>query len=659
MAPIAALRDDFADNIIAAAWDASATGSATVAETSGEARCTLPSSTVGSHLARYTSHSPYDLTAGSFYVNIDTMVSTSVAATAFFQLYIDGGNALQWTQLSGTLKAVSIVGGVSTDEYSVTWNASTYKYLRIRESGGNIEWHSSSNGTTWTLRATLAAPFTLTALYVDFGAACGNVASPGSFRLDDVNLILPALSTTWNWTQVVWPLEYRYMTITSAIDAAGTVQGYVSTSDAVDVSGNPTAPVRWWSGPADGGRVLTEQTSQASAEAMAVDLPLNGRFDLPEMVEARCIRVYHRSIDGAAYAFRELYPRRLVQADDIEAESIRALHIAAASITADRLSVTDLSAITANIGQLTITKAVGNAWIYQGTGTGDAPTTGLKIYNSAGIGKLSTYKAGVEQITIDTDGALKWAAGGGLLDADGLRIAAGTTSAYGYLQPLAITFEHTDGNVGRIFGTRVAAGQRTFAIQGDQGSSTDHVEIGIQVDATGGSGKEASIRLDAQNSVGLASIIVQSLATGPDIGLSANTVSIIGDTTFSGGLNVGTATGATAGQVRGSGYLMASGVGTLPASAVLAMGYDAGSTRGLLVAINSGAYLRLDIEALDLRLKYQSTNRIQINSTGIGFFAATPVAKPTVTGSRGGNAALASFLTAAANLGLITNSSTA
>ena len=43
----------------------------------------------------------------------------------------------------------------------------------------------------------------------------------------------------------------------------------------------------------------------------------------------------------------------------------------------------------------------------------------------------------------------------------------------------------------------------------------------------------------------------------------------------------------------------------------------------------------------------------------LGFFGTTPISKPTVTGSRGGNAALASALTALANLGLITNSSTA
>ncbi|NUQ76102.1 MAG: hypothetical protein HUU21_21390 [Polyangiaceae bacterium] len=58
-----------------------------------------------------------------------------------------------------------------------------------------------------------------------------------------------------------------------------------------------------------------------------------------------------------------------------------------------------------------------------------------------------------------------------------------------------------------------------------------------------------------------------------------------------------------------------------------------------------------------ITLQYTTTKRIEVNATGIGFFAANPVAKPTVTGSRGGNAALASLLTALATLGLITDSS--
>ena len=51
------------------------------------------------------------------------------------------------------------------------------------------------------------------------------------------------------------------------------------------------------------------------------------------------------------------------------------------------------------------------------------------------------------------------------------------------------------------------------------------------------------------------------------------------------------------------------------------------------------------------------TAPLQVDATGVGFFATAPVAKQTVTGSRGGNAALASLLTALAAMGLITNSS--
>jgi hypothetical protein len=45
--------------------------------------------------------------------------------------------------------------------------------------------------------------------------------------------------------------------------------------------------------------------------------------------------------------------------------------------------------------------------------------------------------------------------------------------------------------------------------------------------------------------------------------------------------------------------------------------------------------------------------------TSVGFLGAAPTARPTVTGSRGGNVALASLLTALASLGLITDNSTA
>jgi hypothetical protein len=72
-----------------------------------------------------------------------------------------------------------------------------------------------------------------------------------------------------------------------------------------------------------------------------------------------------------------------------------------------------------------------------------------------------------------------------------------------------------------------------------------------------------------------------------------------------------------------------------------------------------GSVIIASVSGQEVQIRSGSTVRIETNGTGIGFFAATPVAKPSVSGSRGGNAALASLLTALANLGLITDGSSA
>jgi|GEM_PF-4996426 len=53
------------------------------------------------------------------------------------------------------------------------------------------------------------------------------------------------------------------------------------------------------------------------------------------------------------------------------------------------------------------------------------------------------------------------------------------------------------------------------------------------------------------------------------------------------------------------------------------------------------------------------TSMLRLSEAGVGFFGASATAKPEVTGSRGGNAALASLLEKLATLGLVTNGSTA
>jgi hypothetical protein len=47
------------------------------------------------------------------------------------------------------------------------------------------------------------------------------------------------------------------------------------------------------------------------------------------------------------------------------------------------------------------------------------------------------------------------------------------------------------------------------------------------------------------------------------------------------------------------------------------------------------------------------------DGSNVGFFGVAPASRPTVTGSRGGNAALTSFLSGISTLGLIVDSTTA
>lgn len=65
--------------------------------------------------------------------------------------------------------------------------------------------------------------------------------------------------------------------------------------------------------------------------------------------------------------------------------------------------------------------AAGGIW--QGTGTFASPTTGLKIWNDTGIGRIAGYNSSVLQWNVDTDGKLYAGAGSVKLDSDGITLS--------------------------------------------------------------------------------------------------------------------------------------------------------------------------------------------------------------------------------------------
>jgi hypothetical protein len=103
----------------------------------------------------------------------------------------------------------------------------------------------------------------------------------------------------------------------------------------------------------------------------------------------------------------------------------------------------------------------------------------------------------------------------------------------------------------------------------------------------------------------------------------------------------------------------------LPNDKPLSARNQAGNATISLIRFNTSNQIQFDTTmrwAEGASLVLGSTTGSMIGSASsqkLGFWGATPIVRPTVTGSRGGNAALASLLTALANAGLVVDSSSA
>ena len=126
--------------------------------------------------------------------------------------------------------------------------------------------------------------------------------------------------------------------------------------------------------------------------------------------------------------------------------------------------------------------------IYQGTGTFATPTTGLKIWNDTGIGRLATYNGGVAQVYFDTSGKLNAGAGNVLLDAAGMTLLS---QDYWYSAP----------------GARIAflqAGALTASIHNYYQVGSKYLILGERASATGIAGWYTGVSMELQDEAGTA-----------------------------------------------------------------------------------------------------------------------------------------------------------
>ena len=184
--------------------------------------------------------------------------------------------------------------------------------------------------------------------------------------LADNSFVTNGISTsvaqgTWAWWRFERPYLERYETITFMSNYNTSLDWYIRTSS------NGTT-WEYFSGPVTGSRVLTAVASEAAARTAAVNIltlgytAANSRVELPSINQARYVELWTKVDVGSTglHAVREYYPRRLVQSDDIEAESIRGINISGATITGDRLVANTITATQIAASTITATQIAAN-----------------------------------------------------------------------------------------------------------------------------------------------------------------------------------------------------------------------------------------------------------------------------------------------------------
>lgn len=137
----------------------------------------------------------YDLKSSSFVIELVQPPARTGANTTYMEIGLKSyysisgaGHTVDWLyQNSGT---PTIYGRDNTNgtvtTTAVTYNATTHRWLRIRESGGTVYWDTSPNGNTWTNRRSKAISWPLDScwLYIDGSVS---TASPVTAIVDNYN----------------------------------------------------------------------------------------------------------------------------------------------------------------------------------------------------------------------------------------------------------------------------------------------------------------------------------------------------------------------------------------------------------------------------------------------------------------------------------------
>lgn len=163
MPSLSTLVDNFNDGIVGANWGNAYGG---VTESGGKAHVPC-----GTGYAGYQTAYSWTMAGATFFVAVTAVPAASTATEAYASVFVNAPDiatsgirvGFVINTVTGLLKFSSETGYYDPGAVTVTYSATTHKFLRLREDGANVYWDTSPDGSTWTNQRTLATPGWVTA----------------------------------------------------------------------------------------------------------------------------------------------------------------------------------------------------------------------------------------------------------------------------------------------------------------------------------------------------------------------------------------------------------------------------------------------------------------------------------------------------------------
>lgn len=191
------------------------------------------------------SNTTYDLTGSEAYLQtVQRANAGNGSVDTQWLLAADGGNLLKWIVEGTSIMAIYVVNGTSTTAFTATYSATTHAWWRIREQSGTTYFDTSTDGSTWTNRASLLNPFPLTAMYVNIMAGYWSTeTSPGTAIYDNFNTsAFAAMSTlsdtfaTKDTTKWTWGANASLVSGQASMVATAAYDGFITSNFNFDLT---------------------------------------------------------------------------------------------------------------------------------------------------------------------------------------------------------------------------------------------------------------------------------------------------------------------------------------------------------------------------------------------------------------------------------------